>query len=124
MNSDIKDRWIAALRSGEYEQTKGALQRTRSDAGMPPGFCCLGVLCDLARQEGVIEPEGTDPYGVVEYPHGDNGDTETGALPRSVYLWAGLPTDSPRVIGGLSLATLNDRGYTFDAIADIIEERL
>ena len=36
---------IAALRSGDYEQTNGAL-RSRD------AFCCLGVLCDLHLDEG------------------------------------------------------------------------
>ena len=37
----LKDKWIAALRSGKYKQGKGALQRNES-------FCCLGVLCEVA----------------------------------------------------------------------------
>lgn len=40
MNKGIKDRWITALRSEKYSQTKGNL---RDDEG----YCCLGVLCDL-----------------------------------------------------------------------------
>lgn len=37
---DLKTKWIAALRSGEYEQGKSSLE----DEGK---FCCLGVLCNI-----------------------------------------------------------------------------
>ena len=40
MNSEIKKRWIAALRSGEYKQTTHQLKKHKN-------FCCLGVLTDL-----------------------------------------------------------------------------
>jgi hypothetical protein len=40
MNPEVKARWVAALRSGEYKQGKGALRLNNK-------FCCLGVLCDL-----------------------------------------------------------------------------
>src|ERR1043165_5081152 len=38
--SDIKNAWIAALNSGKYTQTNGALRNSK-------GYCCLGVLCDV-----------------------------------------------------------------------------
>lgn len=37
--------WIKALRSGDYKQTRGTLKDNK-------GFCCLGVLCDLAAKDG------------------------------------------------------------------------
>ncbi len=37
MDPELKAKWIAALRSGEYEQTTGQLH-----SGI--GYCCLGVL--------------------------------------------------------------------------------
>lgn len=37
MNKDIKKKWVEALRSGDYKQTRLRLQ----DKG---GYCCLGVL--------------------------------------------------------------------------------
>lgn len=42
---ELKERWIAALRSGEYKQCKGRLHqviRNHKDYG---GYCCLGVFC-------------------------------------------------------------------------------
>lgn len=39
MKRELRDKWVAALRSGEYKQGRGALQDTTG------GYCCLGVLC-------------------------------------------------------------------------------
>lgn len=36
---DIKDKWITALRSGEYKQATGILYDRTKDS-----YCCLGVL--------------------------------------------------------------------------------
>ena len=41
MNKELKDKWVAALRSGKYVQGTGNLQ----SGGR---YCCLGVLCDVA----------------------------------------------------------------------------
>ncbi len=42
MKPQLKEKWIAALRSSRYKQGKGEL-RSSDDL-----FCCLGVLCDVA----------------------------------------------------------------------------
>ena len=36
----IKQKWVEALRSGKYKQTKGELKNGQ-------GFCCLGVACEI-----------------------------------------------------------------------------
>lgn len=38
LTKEQKDKWVAALRSGEYKQTKGRLYSGK-------GYCCLGVFC-------------------------------------------------------------------------------
>ena len=43
MTPEFKALWIEALRSGKYEQGRGALR-------MGDKFCCLGVACDLIDQ--------------------------------------------------------------------------
>ena len=53
MNADLKRKWLAALRSGKYQQAKAALHRQGD------GFCCLGVLCDVSGL-GKWEPVSTD----------------------------------------------------------------
>lgn len=41
MNSELKAKWVAALRSGQYRQGKEALYADGA-------YCCLGVLCRIA----------------------------------------------------------------------------
>jgi hypothetical protein len=41
----LLERWIAALRSGTYRQTKNSLASHVRSA-----HCCLGVLCEVATQ--------------------------------------------------------------------------
>lgn len=41
MNAEVKEKWLAALRSGDYRKAKGRLSRGRNRR------CCLGVLRDL-----------------------------------------------------------------------------
>lgn len=124
MNTEIKAAWVKALRSGDYEQGQHYLSYT--DWGGQRRMCCLGVLCDLAVQQGVIPPprvdhHGRDLYGVR---YGSNI-----SLPPEVMAWAGvestegdLPTTLHNSAGATCLSGLNDTGSTFDEIADVIEE--
>ncbi len=43
--------WLAALRSGEYKRVKGQLRKTDTNSRIV-GYCCLGVLQDLAAKDG------------------------------------------------------------------------
>lgn len=120
MKKDIKEKWVAALRSGEYKQGKDALMRETEEG---QEFCCLGVLCDLAVQSGL--PVELGQTGL--YDPRATYDLEEGHLPRSVREWAGLDDRDPRVRVGSStrsLSSLNDRGTSFRDIARLIEEQL
>ena len=128
MNQDIKTRWLEALRSGRYKQGKGSL-RTTDDQ-----YCCLGVLCDLAVQDGIVEwephrDEGADVYEI---------DGLLGSLSYEVRVWAGISDDAGRcepvyldigertIFVGDSLIQLNDQTeipFNFEQIADVIEEQ-
>jgi hypothetical protein len=120
VKKEVKDKWLTALRSGEYKQGPGALRRGDE-------FCCLGVLCDLAVKEGVVTVQDSTPSytGPTQYAYGVNDDAAY--LPREVRDWADLPRN-PHITedGGerLSLAYFNDVGQSFDAIAALIEEHL
>lgn len=126
MNSQVKEKWIAALRSGEYEQDDGKL-RTYN------GFCCLGVLCDLYSKEKNAEWEFRG-YNETDYRPQDYWyfDEESEFLPKSVMEWAGLETNCPEVNANTDadegnhdlIANLNDAGYSFSSLSDIIEEQL
>ena len=114
MNQQVKEKWVSALRSGDYQQTQNYLHTDN-------GFCCLGVLCDLYGKEhnvewnlAVAEDEDRNYYRFQDH---------TGRMPFSVVEWAGVEDCNPYICGR-SLATLNDMGSTFNEIADLIEEHL
>lgn len=43
---------VAALRSGKYLQGRGRLKCISND-GTPIGYCCMGVMCEVAIEKGV-----------------------------------------------------------------------
>jgi hypothetical protein len=108
MPADLKQKWLAALRSGEYEQTK----RTLFDG---TGYCCLGVLekCVIGEVSrlhidgevaGMPSPANERTMGVKFEP--DQGGV-WGLRANGNYLY---------------LAHLNDSGTSFAKIADLIEK--
>lgn len=112
MNLEVKAKWLEALRSGKYKQGVGSLKQLHEDEIK---HCCLGVLCDLARLEGiVIETTNTEVYSF-------ESDNESQYLypPTAVYKWAGLTDDEAK-----PYARNNDEGYTFHQIANSIESNL
>lgn len=114
--------WVAALRSGEYEQTKRALWNPETipgDVPNPAGYCCMGVLC---RVKGI-------EWGEDE--HGQSGFIFEGAPihsnhPRTLYL-NGYPErewwrEQVGDLGQAQFSHLNDvEGASFADIADYIE---
>lgn len=135
MTPEVKAAWVAALRSGEYKQGTNALQRGEQ-------FCCLGVLCDIAVKQFEIQLEVAEDYCCDDCtPKGGASnkiayDGSTSFLPYKVRQWANL-TDDGQVSGTHPyrnesdmerftdrLYVLNDNGYSFAEIADIIEQEL
>lgn len=112
MKKSIKNKWVKALRSGEYLQCKGAL--TKQDADCNDTFCCLGVLTNLYVEE----------VGVSKLHKGYWTLNEEGAalLSKPVMKWSGVSLDSGRIFKKPSLAYQNDSGKTFNEIADIIDK--
>jgi hypothetical protein len=124
MNPEIKKLWTDALRSGEYEQTTGTLHKINQvDGEEKHSYCCLGVLCELAVKDGVVESKrhfGRDVGG-----YGPNG--EVWFLPIPVREWAGMDSGDPEVEYGeyVNLASLNDANkLSFTELADVIEQQL
>lgn len=125
MKPEIKQKWIAALRSGEYEQGKAFLKYDNK-------FCCLGVLCDLhAKETGAEWDMWCGSY--LYY------DADT-MIPQQVADWAGIPytyinidrngngnivwIHSKNKVTPTYLAELNDNGISFAGLTTVIEEKL
>ena len=121
MKEDIKNKWVAALRSGDYKQGRNALEKNGE-------FCCLGVLSDLSIKEDICTKKAKDISGaglVTFYDKFDNFGWE-GTLPRAVKEWAGMKDTVGTLPDGAevksSLLQLNDSAkYSFEQIADVIE---
>ena len=141
MNQEIKARWVAWLRANADKQTTGRLNRVTSDRDTDPvGFCCLGGLCELAVQDGVIgallkESKEHGDFGtVMTYGNASVGDYywSTTSLPSAVTRWAGLSSSDPEVRitsnhgeWTTNLTSVNDdEQYDFNQIADLIEAQL
>lgn len=128
MNPEIKSKWIERLESGEIEQTTGSLCRTKpfndSDgSSIPAGMCCLGVLSEIAVEEGIIHKVVNDGDSFAYY--GDEGAVSY--LPDSVVEWSGVEFNGryKDQHGGVEyLSALNDEGASFAEIAEIIRQYL
>lgn len=117
MNKEIKQMWVDALRSGLYTQGKACLRKNND-------FCCLGVLSDLAEKDGV-------GYWKDDKFHIIDDDDFTISLSSRVSVWAEMKNISQMgtfYVGGeygmITLSKLNDDGYSFVEIADIIEKEI
>src|SRR5690242_5189213 len=108
MNLTIRDRWIAALESGNYEQGAGRLRQGDK-------FCCLGVLCDIVAEEigGRWKELNNNMVFVVD------GEWTTTVLPGRIMDYTELEDDDP-VLGNASATDLNDSGVSFNEIAKFI----
>lgn len=62
-NVELRKRWVAALRSGKYEQGQSCL-RSGGDE-----YCCLGVLCDIVINDARLN--GDDRYTWDGYSYSD-----------------------------------------------------
>lgn len=125
MRQDILKRWLEKLRSNEYKQCKSYLCRV--SPGPELSYCCLGVLCDIVKDDIGLQWEQERFYA--------NINRQCYSLPSEVIQYCDLDSNNPtvqipeghRIRKGLSdckttLANLNDSyGLNFKEIADIIE---
>lgn len=126
MNPTVKAAWVAALRSGKYKQGSGGLKGVGSGCFL--GFCCLGVLCDLAAVEGIGRWHEGEETATADFC--TPGGVSDAYLPDLVVTWAGATSMDPEVShpshgGPTTLSSLNDtEKFTFGQIADVIEAQL
>lgn len=127
MDKRIKQKWVKALRSGDYKQYHGALSSNSSsqhNLDDDVSFCCLGVLCDLFVEEhrGELYPETIDGWhndGMLFHCYE--------LLPPDVSRWAGIEGDAMIEIDGMvtEIVTANDDlRCSFDELANYIEQSM
>ena len=108
MNAELKDRWVAALRSGAYDQCTSCLWDADNNQ-----YCCLGVLCDI------YDPDGWN-FDDIERDNEVEYCGEADALSAAVRLGVGLSKNMMRRLINMNDTNCND----FDEIADYIEAAL
>jgi hypothetical protein len=111
MNPELKKKWVAALRSGEFRQAREVLRQ--GDA-----YCCLGVLCTMV--DGV---EWTLDDALYRDEFNDTYDAD-GELPMPVRQIAGISTDEMTHLIVMNDGKENMRPHSFAEIADYIEANL
>ena len=99
MDAELKAKWVAALRSGTYQQGRLLLHEGGA-------FCCLGVLWDCSGK-----PWDNKRTGVADYGYDTFDELFCAAF--------GIPSERSR-----ELARMNDDGVSFEVIADYIEREL
>lgn len=118
------DKWIKALESGEYKQTKGCLRKKLKDDTL--GYCCLGVLEDICGTRWVRLEHRPDFAPVHE-------ESNNSSLSNKTRAKTNIRTTSAEYYGDRykSLVALNDGMSTaegalpakrFPAIAKIIKK--
>lgn len=113
MKKAIMEKWVKALRSGKYRQTKSGLHKKGG------GYCCLGVLCDLyAKEKKLKKPWFSSPESAPNFLSFQGAN---GYPPLEVQEWAGLETHCGELPSGETLAGMNDDGKRFTTIAKTIE---
>lgn len=112
MDKQAKAKLLKALRSGEYEQGRGALCRRGLDG--VDRFCCLGVLQNEMEGFDQLPSVGGGAAAVADGSAIDGflgGSLASGAFGLSKHMqW--------------KLADMNDGGKSFHEIADWIEANL
>lgn len=150
INTEHMTQWLAALRSGEFRQGTEALatitdpDASEHDLKNGAEFCCLGVAAYLCGAAIDLPRWGDGPMmvgGAVVF------DDDSELAPGSVARWLGFPfhdtwgedrvdfsidwgdvgnmltQDSGQTlrVGVGTVASLNDKGFTFSQIADLID---
>ena len=144
--AEHRRQWVAALRSGRFQQGKGSLRPTADT------YCCLGVACEISGLGKWVEIENdfdipsvsspvadVDPNDMHITPaykyeitkdfgtHHEYGDPTV--LPYPVVEWLGLRSEQGSFLSTVDnnraepvwLTDMNDGGDSFDVIADVIE---
>jgi len=125
--SDVK-KWVKALRSGEYLQGTGSLCKKDEISGGCE-YCCLGVACDILTEDDWVNPPHWTVWSIGKHEefdipsHDDKkgwGYSNTSSFPSL----KNLKKMGLDVAYAQELAELNDKGWSFEKIANKIEKDL
>lgn len=108
MNEKYKMLWVDALRSGKYQQGKNGLHQLIDYSDRSGGYyCCLGVLCDVAKIKGEINLA----LGSIIY------DGKTGYLSEALLEKFGITEQTQHKLAGFN----DNKNWSFKKIAAYIE---
>lgn len=123
MNAELKATWLAALRSGDFIQTTGALERP---IGANMAHCCLGVLNVVrgAAKENDSSCHSAYPHldALLAAPGETEGFVDNGVTDVSVPSGAKLRARCANANDGAGEFVGNP--HTFAQIADLLEAEL
>lgn len=106
-----KDKWVEALLSGDYAQTKHVMRGDK-------GYCCLGVFCDL---NGIKIVKNNDTRNVKAYNYMHKKLGGAGIVKASngtIISGDGKPAKYNK------LSNMNDTGISFKEIAKWIKRNI
>jgi hypothetical protein len=123
MPKELKDKWIAALRSGEYTQSTGCMQT-------PEGHCVLGVLQMVA--DGKVQTDTCDQGDMFAFlptvnwlkEHNISFIYNGSYRSTPVVSYKEKDEDGTEFTRAMSLTYLNDVRHDFNELADIIEAQI
>lgn len=107
MNPKYKKKWVEALESGKYRQTRKRLCET---INKKRHYCCLGVLCEV----------GDVPRGRKFHGGTDTYDGNLGSLSTKLKEKFGISS----VVHSKLIALNDDELFSFKEIADWIRKNL
>ncbi len=121
MDKQVKQDWLEALEGGEYKQVRGGLCKVLPDNGAGEyedeyGYCCLGVLADIAGDKQWRQTDDACNPLLLRYSY----DNSTGSLRDNFLTEVGLSPEDQSV-----LMNMNDtKKWSFQRIATWIRRRL
>lgn len=114
VNKRNMGKWVNALASGRFAQGSGALCRNQQ-------YCCLGVACVVAMEDGVEmqvrhEPDDSKPADIVTY-----WDLSGWVMPEKVAEWLGVGEANPMLAGQEASWWNDSAALGFEGIAQLIK---
>jgi len=115
MNKELKEKWLAALRSGKYQQGYTYLSAHGK-------YCCLGVLCDIAGLEKTAETSFSTLF-LLKLP-GEPATYMRHSFPEKAIEFFGLNKAQHNDLIAMNDGHAETGQHSFREIADWIEHNI